>query len=57
MFVSLFLAFEFRILTLGQIILDQALIEISTGISPLQELESRMAKETGTIESVGLPRD
>lgn len=52
MFVLNFLALEFRILTLGQTDLDHALIEIATRIASLQELETRMAKEYSTIDSV-----
>ncbi|KAK0431471.1 hypothetical protein EV421DRAFT_168080 [Armillaria borealis] len=52
MFVLIFLALEFRILTLRRTGLDQALIEIATWISRLQELETRMVKDYGITNSV-----
>ncbi|PBK84377.1 hypothetical protein ARMGADRAFT_1132832 [Armillaria gallica] len=47
----------FAILTLEQTDLDQALREIATRIASLQELETRMAKEYGTIDSVEVFRE
>ncbi len=52
MFILNFLALEFRILTLGQTDLGHALVDIATRIGPLQELETRIAEEYGTIDSV-----
>ncbi len=47
MFVFIFLALKFRILTLGQTDLGHALVDIATRIGPLQELETQMAKDYG----------
>ncbi len=52
MFVLIFLALEFWILTLRRTDLDHALIEIATRIGPLQELETQMGKECVIIDSV-----
>ncbi len=49
--VLIFLALDFQILILGKTDLDQALRETATRIASLQELETRMAKEYGTIDA------